>query len=476
MSRGAPYSLNTTVRPALTRIPDRTPDMNLNETRYYYIKTFGCQMNEYDSERVAALLQKQQFRPAASAESADIVLLNTCSVRQKAADKIYSELGRLKKLKHKKPGMLIGVGGCLAQHEPEKLLKQFRCIDLLYGTQALARLPGLLRAASEGKRAVDVALDLGQNTYASLPRGITVPGQTSAFVSIMQGCNNYCTYCIVPYVRGPEWSREPEDILEEVRHFIQAGVCDITLLGQNVNSYGKTLSPPMIFADLLSSLNKLSGLERLRFITSNPRDLSDELIASFGELEKLCEHIHLPLQSGSDRILKAMNRRYTTDHYAELINKLRVVRPDISITSDIIVGFPGETEEDFRMTRDFVERIGFDDLFIFHYTDRHGTRACSLQDKIPYSTKIQRLRDLNTLQRGISKQRNEQLVGNTMDVLFHGPSSRGNGSLAGRTRSNKVVNCPAPSDLTGQRASVKILKASIHSLTGTLTQGNLQHD
>jgi len=425
-------------------------------------------MNDYDSERVAALLHERHFRKAATPESADIILLNTCSVRQKAAEKVYSELGRLKKIKRKNPALLIGVGGCLAQHEPDKLLKQFPYIDLLYGTQALSSLPELLREAAEGKRAVEVTLDAGQATYAGLPRGITVPEQTSAFISIMQGCNNYCTYCIVPYVRGPEWSRTPEDILGEARHFIKGGVSDITLLGQNVNSYGKTLSPPVIFADLLSGLNKLEGLERLRFITSNPRDLSDELIACFGELEKLCEHIHLPLQSGSNRILKAMNRSYTTDRYLELINKLRDVRPDISITSDIIVGFPGETEEDFKETRDLIEHIGFDDLFIFHYTDRHGTRACSLPDKIPYSLKIKRLRELNALQRGLSKQRNERLVGKTIEVLFDGPSNRGTGCLAGRTRSNKVVNCPAPPDVTGQCALVKINKASIHSLRGTL--------
>lgn len=433
-------------------------------------------MNDYDSERVAALLQEHHFQPATSQDSADIILLNTCSVRQKAADKVYSELGRLRKLKHKKPWMIIGVGGCLAQHEPDKLLKQFSCIDLLYGTQALARLPGLLRRAQEGKRAVDVALDAAQATYASLPRGRTAAGQTSAFVSIMQGCNNYCTYCIVPYVRGPEWSRTPGDIIDEVTHYIRSGIRDITLLGQNVNSYGKTLSPPVVFADLLSRLNDLSGLERLRFITSHPRDLSDELIACFGKLEKLCEHIHLPVQSGSDTILRAMNRGYTSGHYFELVHKLRAVRPDISITSDIIVGFPGETEDDFIHTRDLIERVAFDDLFIFHYTDRQGTHACDLKEKTPYDIKISRLRDLNALQRGISKQRNDLLVGKCVEVLFDGTSMRSKGSLAGRTRSNKVVNCPAPAHLVGHSAMVTLRKANIHSLTGTLIEGHDQDD
>jgi tRNA-2-methylthio-N6-dimethylallyladenosine synthase len=433
-------------------------------------------MNDYDSERVDALLQELDFVPALSPESADLILLNTCSVRQKAADKIYSELGRLKKLKHANPRLLIGVGGCLAQHEPDKLLQQFPCIDLIYGTQALARLPGLIRSAIDGKRVVDVTLDAAQTTYTRLPRLIPAPGQTSAFVSIMQGCNNYCTYCIVPYVRGPEWSRTLEDILEEVSQLIQAGVRDITLLGQNVNSYGKTHSPPIVFADLLHRLNALAGLERLRFVTSHPRDLSDELISCFGKLEKLCEHMHLPLQSGSDRILRAMNRSYTSSHYSGLIDKLRHACPHICITSDIIVGFPGETEEDFIKTRDFIENMSFDDLFIFHYTDRNGTKACSLVDKIPYSIKIQRLRELNALQRDISKERNEQLVGETLEVLFERPSSRGQGCLAGRTRSNKIVNCPAPTDLTGKNAPVIIRKASIHSLTGNLIQGRDQHD
>jgi len=434
----------------------------------FYIKTFGCQMNDYDSKRIADLLMDFRYSLAASPESADIILLNTCSVRQKAADKVYSELGRLKKLKIKKPGLLIGVGGCLAQHESEKLMKQFPCIDLIYGTQAQARLPGLLRAALDGKRPADVGPDETHALYARLPAHVHAKEHTSACVSIMQGCNNFCTYCIVPYVRGPEWSRTPEEIREEVKLHVQAGALEITLLGQNVNSYGKTLSPTVRFADLLRDLDTCAGLQRLRFITSHPRDLSDELIACFAELGTLCEHIHLPLQSGSNRILKMMNRSYTVEQYIELIEKLRTAHPGISITSDIIVGFPGETDGDFMQTRGSIARIGFDDLFIFHYTDRTGTRACDLEDKIPYSIKIQRLRDLNGLQRDISKRCNERLVDTAVDVLFEGPSSRGTGCLAGRTRSNKVVNCPAPPELTGRITPVLIRTAAIHSLTGTL--------
>jgi len=425
-------------------------------------------MNDYDSGRIAALLDQLHYSPAAEPGEADLILLTTCSVRQKAADKIYSELGRLNKLKMRNPRIIIGVGGCLAQHEPDHLLKQFPCIDLLYGTGALARLPGLLQAAALGKRPVDVEMDDGHTMYGRLPRAAVDSSQTSALVTVMQGCNNYCTYCIVPYVRGPEWSRPPDDILEETVRLLAQGVRDITLLGQNVNSYGKNLSVPCSFAGLLGRLNALDGLERLRFITSHPRDLTDELIACFGTLDTLCEHIHLPVQSGSDRILRAMNRRYTAAAFEELIVKLRAVRPDISITSDIIVGFPGESDDDFIQTRNLIARTGFDDLFIFHYTDRQGTRACSLPDKISYNIKIQRLRELNTLQRDISRQRNEALVGRTLEVLFEGPSSRGNDTLAGRTRSNKVVNCPAPRDLAGSNARVIIRAAGIHSLTGTL--------
>jgi len=426
-------------------------------------------MNDYDSERIADLLQKDHYSPADSPERADIVLLNTCSVRQKAADKIYSELGRLRQLKKKNPELIIGVGGCLAQHEPEKLMKQFSCIDLLYGTQALARLPELLATALQGKRGIDVDLKTAYDPYAQLPGHTIAKGRTHASLSIMQGCNNYCTYCIVPYVRGSEWSRPPADILEEARNLVQGGACDITLLGQNVNSYGKTLDPPATFAELLRKLNALPGMQRLRFVTSHPKDLSDELIECFEQLDTLCEHIHLPLQSGSDRILREMNRSYTSSHYSDLITRLRAVCPDVSITSDIIVGFPGETEDDFLKTREFIEQTRFDDLFIFHYTDRKGTKACSLPEKTPYSVKIQRLRNLNEVQRAISKERNELLVGKTLEVLFDGPSSRHKESLAGRTRSNKVVNCPAPGELTGRIVPVTIRKANIHSLAGTLS-------
>jgi tRNA-2-methylthio-N6-dimethylallyladenosine synthase len=444
--------------------------MTSRKAKSFYIKTFGCQMNDYDSERVAELLSDYGYVPAASAQCADMILLNTCSVRQKAADKVYSELGRLKKLKTKKSDLMIGVGGCLAQHESDKLMKQFPCIDFICGTQAQGRLPGLIQAALDGKRPVDVAPDASHALYSRLPANSRTTGQTCAFVSIMQGCNNYCTYCIVPYVRGPEWSRPPEEIHREVNRHIQAGAVEITLLGQNVNSYGKTLSPPVRFTDLLRTLDAAGDLQRLRFITSHPRDLSDELIACFAELESLCEHIHLPLQSGSNRILKAMNRSYTVEQYFELIEKLRAACPGISITSDIIVGFPGESEDDFMQTRDSIARIGFDDLFIFHYTDRTGTRACDFEDKVPYSIKIERLQDLNTLQRDISRQCNKRLVNTAVEVLFEGPSSRGTGSLAGRTRSNKVVNCPAPSELTGRIAPVLIRKAAIHSLAGTLIE------
>jgi len=442
--------------------------MNPKHSRRFYIKTFGCQMNDYDSARAAALLESLHYERADSPADADLVLLTTCTVRQKAADKIYSALGRLNKLKRRNPRLLIGVGGCLAQHEPDRLLKQFPCIDLLYGTGALARLGELVQAAAEGKRPVDIGADAGHAMYAHMPRPSFGRSRSCAFVTVMQGCDNYCTYCIVPYVRGPEWSRTPGDILDEARQLISAGVRDITLLGQNVNSYGKTLAAHCSFAALLSRLNELPGLERLRFITSHPKDLTDELIACFGALDKLCEHIHLPLQSGSDRILSAMNRRYSAARYEELIGKLRTARPDISITSDIIVGFPGETDDDFNLTRDLIGRIGFDDLFIFHYTDREGTRACALPEKVPYSLKIERLRELNRLQRVVSRQRNVALIGATLDVLFEGPSSRGSGCSAGRTRSNRVVNCPAPVEMEGRTAAVTIRAAGVHSLSGTL--------
>ncbi len=432
-----------------------------------YIKTFGCQMNEYDSLRILRLLESCGYERALSYEEATVILLNTCSVRRKAEDKVYSELGRIKKLKNRQSNFILGVGGCVAQQEGHNLVKRFPYIDIVFGTHCLSRLPVLIEKAFCGDKAVDVSMPAHSDIYPSdsyMPHS----SQISAFISIMHGCDNYCSYCVVPFVRGREYSRDPDDILREVTNLVDAGIKEITLLGQNVNSYGRTVSPSLTFAALLRQLNVITGLERIRFTTSHPKDLSDQLIDCFAELDKLCGHIHLPLQSGSDRILDLMNRGYTSKEYRHKIHLLRQAVPDISITSDILVGFPGETNDDFRETLALIESIGYDDLFMFHYTDRPGTKASQYTAKVPYAVKIKRLSMIKEKQRNISLQKNMQLIGKTCSVLFEGHSKRGRGCIAGRTAGNKVVNCKGQPERIGTTAVVKIEKARIHSLSGKL--------
>jgi tRNA-2-methylthio-N6-dimethylallyladenosine synthase len=435
--------------------------------KHFFIKTFGCQMNDYESLRVCKLLEENGYVAASTYDEASVIILNTCTVRQKAEDKIYSELGRIKKFKIKHPDIMIGIGGCLAQQEGEKLLKKFPYVDFVFGTKALPRLLQLIHNAGKGTRIADIAMETACQFYAEhhyKPQ----PGQISAYVTVMQGCDNFCSYCIVPYVRGREWSRPVDEICNEVQCLVNGGVCEITLLGQNVNSYGKQIIPKTTFTELLKQLDEIKGLERIRFTTSHPKDLSPELIHCFGYIQKLCEHIHLPMQSGSDRILQHMNRQYTRQTYLEKISRLRSVSPHISITSDIIVGYPGETDAEFEETASLIGEIKFDDLFIFHYTDRQGTKASEMPDTIPYPVKIDRLKRLNDLQRAISLNKNRAYTGTVVEVLFEEQSKKGTGCIAGRTRSGKVVNCTGPEMMIGKKGMVLIEKANIHSLTGKL--------
>ena len=432
-----------------------------------YIKTFGCQMNEYESLRMCKLLEEDGYVTASAYDDASIIIINTCTVRQKAEDKIYSELGRIKKFKKTRPDILIGIGGCLAQQEGEKLLKKYPYVDFVFGTKALPRLLKLIKYVLKGARIADVDMETSCQFYAE-HKYSPQPDQITAYVTIMQGCDNFCSYCIVPHVRGREWSRTPDEIINEVNSLVNKGVREVTLLGQNVNSYGKNLIPKTTFADLLMQLDTIEGLHRIRFTTSHPKDLSLELIQSFGYIHKLCEHIHLPMQSGSDRILQHMNRQYTRQRYVEKILSLRAVVPQISITSDIIVGYPGETDAEFNETASMIDKIQFDDLFIFHYTDRKGTKAAEMPDNIPYPVKIDRLKKLNERQRAISLQKNSAYVGKIVEVLFEEKSKKGNGCIAGRTRSCKVVNCRGPKMMIGKKSMVLIEKANIHSLTGKL--------
>ncbi|MBW1992290.1 MAG: tRNA (N6-isopentenyl adenosine(37)-C2)-methylthiotransferase MiaB [Deltaproteobacteria bacterium] len=426
-----------------------------------YIKTFGCQMNVADSEQMALALAEDYVltdRP----EEADLFLINTCAIRRKSEEKVRSLLGRLKGLKKRRPELILGVGGCVAQQEGERLLKAVPHLDLVFGTHGIYRLPELVRRAGK-ERTVDIELS---PSFPEPPPRQWQQGQVQALVTIMQGCNNFCTFCVVPYVRGREYSREPEDIEEEVRSFLAAGGREVTLLGQNVNSYGRGLAKPVTFAELVRRLARLPGLERLRFATSHPKDLSQELIAAFGELPALCEHLHLPVQSGSNRILAAMNRRYTRERYLKLVARLRQVRPDLSLSTDLIVGFPGETEQDFEDTLELMREAAFDQSFSFKYSPRPQTRAASFPDQVPEAVKAERLHRVQALQAELTLAAHRRLVGQVKEVLVEGRSKRSPEQLCGRLRTNQVVNFAGPPTLVGRLVMVEIMEAHPHSLKG----------
>jgi tRNA-2-methylthio-N6-dimethylallyladenosine synthase len=426
-----------------------------------YIKTFGCQMNVADSEQMAQVLA-QDYVLTDRPEDADLYLINTCAIRKKSEEKVRSLLGSLKALKQKRPQMLLGVGGCVAQQEGERLLTAVPHLDLLFGTHGIYRLPELVQWASH-QRQIDVAL---RDDFPPTPSRRWQPGAAQALVTIMQGCDNYCAFCVVPYVRGREHSRPPAEIVAEVQEFLVAGGKEVTLLGQNVNSYGRGLDDPVTFPELLQRLAKVPGLARLRFATSHPKDLSIELIGLFNELQPLCEHLHLPVQSGSNRVLAAMNRAYYREQYLEKVGKLRHVLPEISLSTDLIVGFPGETEVDFQDTLDLVQEVGFHQAFSFKYSPRPQTRAASLPDQVPEEVKSERLTRLLDLQNRLTLEAHRSLVGQTREVLVEGKSKRSAEELSGRLRTNQVVNFSGPRDLVGQLVQVEITEAHPHSLKG----------
>jgi len=433
-------------------------------------------MNVYDSERIGELMSRSGYEVVDSADQADLVIVNTCAIRDKAEQKLYSLLGRLAPLKQQNPDMILAVGGCVAQQEGAAMLVRVRCLDLVFGTDALNRLPSLVdRIALKKTRIVDVGPRASGQDHQHFG-GLISGGSVSRFVTIMRGCDNYCTYCVVPFVRGRETSRQPEQIISEIKMLVSAGAREVTLLGQNVNSYGDK-EGLVSFPDLLARVNKVSGLERIRFTTSHPKDLSEELMVAFGRLEKLCRHIHLPVQSGSDKILHRMNRKYTRAHFAERVARLRADYPDIAITSDIIVGFPGETESDFDMTLDLIRGIRFDSLFAFKYSDRPNAAAAQFTDKIPAKEKSRRLNALLDLQQQITLEKNKTLIGTKQVILVEGfskISATKEVQWSGRTSTNKIVNfrddraqSPHANDLTGRLITVVIKKGFFHSLLGT---------
>jgi tRNA-2-methylthio-N6-dimethylallyladenosine synthase len=438
-------------------------------------------MNVYDSEQITMRLAPLGYEQTATMDRADLIIINTCAVRAKAEQKAFSLLGRLARMKRNKRRLIIGVGGCVAQQEGEKIMERMPSIDLVFGTQAIDRLPRLVQQIEARRcRIVDVDMD----EVPDIPEFLVEPrteNQVSKFVTIMRGCDNYCAYCVVPFVRGRETSREPESIIREIGVLVENGVKEVTLLGQNVNSYGKKQGL-CTFPELLARINEIKGLLRIRFTTSHPKDLSPDLITAFRDLDKLCPHIHLPVQSGSNRILKRMNRKYTLEQYLDKVAKLRDTCNGIAITSDMIVGFPGETEADFIKTLDLIKTVEFDGLFAFQYSDRPRAPSVKLPHKISDRLKRERLQTLLDLQEKFTKRKNKVLVGSTQWILIDGLSKKqvsgqpdtANPALqwTGRTSSNKIVNFyldehPATHQrIAGQLIGVCIDKAFSHSLFG----------
>jgi tRNA-2-methylthio-N6-dimethylallyladenosine synthase len=439
-----------------------------------FIKTNGCQMNEYDSSKMAEVLwQSHGLEKTDKVEEADVILLNTCSVRQKAEEKMFSQLGQWREFKKNKPQVVIGVGGCVASQEGADIIRRAQCVDLVFGPQTLHRLPALLNEHLRTKKpVVDISFpEIEKFDHLPAPRA---EGPV-AFVSIMEGCSKFCSYCIVPYTRGEEISRPFDDVLAECYQLATQGVREINLLGQNVNDYRGRMENGDIadLALLIHYLAAIDGLGRIRFTTSHPLAFSDNLINAYAEVPKLANHLHLPVQSGSDKILTLMKRGYTAREYTAKIRKLRKVRPCISLSTDIIVGFPGETEQDFQDTMDLVHEIGFDTSFSFIYSPRPGTPAANLPDPTPMEVKKQRLQILQNRLLLQASRYSQTLIGSTQRILVTGQSKKDSQQLSGRTECNRVVNFTGPQELIGQFVDIRISEALPNSLRGRLTENEL---
>lgn len=435
----------------------------------YLIVTYGCQMNEHDTETIKGLLEQMGYRATEDRQEADIILLNTCAVRENAEDKVFGELGHLKGLKAEKPGLMLGVCGCMSQEESVvgRIMRKHPFVDLIFGTHNIHRLPHLLREAVFGKEMVVEVWSKEGDIIENLPKkreGI------KAWVNIMYGCDKFCTYCIVPYTRGKERSRRPEDVLAEVRDLARQGYKEIMLLGQNVNAYGKDFTDrTYTFGDLMDDVRKID-IPRVRFTTSHPRDFDARLIEVLAKKGNLMEHIHLPVQSGSSDILKAMSRKYSREHYLQLVRDIRAAMPDVVLTTDIIVGFPGETEEQFAETMSLVREIGYDGAYTFIYSPREGTPAAAMADDVPEQTKRERLQRLNDLLTELSKASNDRLRGQTVEVLVEGESRTNPDVLAARTRTNKLVHFTGDRSLVGQIVQVRITEPQSWLLKGELVR------
>ena len=433
-----------------------------------HVITYGCQMNEYDSERVAGLLKTDQYELCDKPEDADVILLNTCSIREKAEDKVFSQLGALKGLKKARPDLVIGVMGCMAQLQQGRIQERAPYVDLVFGSPAIARVGQLVGRVRRGERQV---LDTGEGALVKITAKPDAASRLKAFVTVMEGCEKHCTFCVVPVTRGRERSHAPDTIVEEIRGLAASGCREVTLLGQTVNAYGRDLDPPTDLASLLERIDGVEGIERIRFTTSNPYNLTTRLIRAIRDVPKVVEYLHLPVQSGSDRILARMHRGYTVARYLELIDEIKSTVPDIALSTDIIVGFPGETDADFAETVAVVERVAYDNAFVFRYSRRPGTPAADMSDQVPDAVKAERNAVLLEVSNGVAARQSRRLAGRVVPVLVDGVSRKDPREASGRTRCNRVVNFDAQGrGLLGTVVPVQITEVLPHSLRGALAE------
>ena len=444
--------------------------LGMGEGRKFYIRTYGCQMNEHDTEVMAGIFMQLGYQPTEKIEEADVVLLNTCAIRENAENKVFGELGFLVKYKRQNPEMLIGVCGCMSQEESvvNKILRTYQHVDMVFGTHNIHRLPHILKEAYMSKEMVVEVWSKEGDVIENLPKKRL--GSIKAWVNIMYGCDKFCTYCIVPYTRGKERSRRPEEIIQEVRELAAQGYKEIMLLGQNVNAYGKDFTDIEYgLGDLMDELRKIN-IPRIRFTTSHPRDFDDHLIEVLAKKGNLVEHIHLPVQSGSNEILKIMARKYTREHFLALVDRIKAAIPDVALTTDIIVGYPNETEEQFQQTLDLYREVGFEMAFTYIYSPREGTPAAKMVDNVPEEVKKERLQRLNAVVAEFSTNALKQYEGKIVEVLVEGSSKKRDDVLAGYTRRNKLVNFDGPKELVGQVVKVKINEAKAYSLRGEFVE------
>ena len=458
---------------------EKVKKINQNKNLKYNILTFGCQLNENDSEKLCGMLEEMGYTKTAKPEEADIALFNTCCVRENAEDKLFGKLGELKRLKEQK-GLIIAIGGCMMQekHITNKIKESYPFVDIIFGTHTLHKFPEDLYKTIEEKRKIEDILDIDGKVYEGLP--IRRSSKTKASVTIMNGCNNFCSYCIVPYVRGRERSRQPRDIINEVRELAKNGYKEITLLGQNVNSYLRVEKEKKIefeeyegvnsFATLLRAINKIDGIERIRFVSPHPKDFTDDVIEQIADCEKVCKLIHLPLQSGNTKVLKEMNRKYTKEQYLELVEKMKNKIPNLTLSTDIIVGFPGETDEEFEDTLDVVRKVKFEQVYMFIYSRRVGTPGDKMENQIPEEIKHKRFDKLKALVESQIEENNQKYVGTIQKVLVEGESKNNKNMLSGRTDSNKVVIFEGSKDLIDKTIDLKIVSEHMWYLKGELEE------